>query len=466
MSKLDSLPARPRVSAPPPIMRRVFRGTGAELGLVAAIVAVVVLTNLLDHQHTYWRELQAYGRGFGAYWSQLTREFSFQHLLALPAAPPSLMEILRLTSMLGIFALGSAIVIISGGIDLSSGSVIAFSGTTCATMMLLLAPDAMQSFDKPVGLGIIALAMTATLVTGFLIGSLHAWLITVIGLPPFVATLATLVGLRSLGRAIVKEVTLQVSHSSKTQIQIFDTQFRYLTTNKWIPVIIFAALALVCWILMSKTVIGRRLHALGGNEQAARLSGIRTDRLKWLAYCISAILASIAGILYISDQSVADPQTLGRGYELNAIAAAVVGGCSLLGGVGTMPGTVLGALFLQVVMDGVAKIIKADADTYEGLIVGGVVVLAVALSQLRLAGRRSKPFFGGGLGIVTILNLTLFAGVMAMLFGRSVPWGARLGAWKLGGMAAGIMFAVLVLGRVIKFVGRGRRLRNPRSQEP
>src|SRR5262245_40291156 len=81
----------------------------------------------------------------------------------------------------------------------------------------------------------------------------------------------------------------------------------------------------------------RHLYALGGNEQAARLSGIQTDRLKWLAYCISAVLSSIAGILYIGDQSVADPQTLGRGYELNAIAAAVVGGCSLQGGAGTIP---------------------------------------------------------------------------------------------------------------------------------
>ena len=93
---------------------------------------------------------------------------------------------------------------------------------------------------------------------------------------------------------------------------------------------------------MSRTVVGRHLHALGGNEQAARLSGIPTDRLKWLAYCLSAVLSSVAGILYISDSDAANPQTLGRGYELNAIAAAVVGGCSLQGGVGTIPGTVLG----------------------------------------------------------------------------------------------------------------------------
>ena len=98
---------------------------------------------------------------------------------------------------------------------------------------------------------------------------------------------------------------------------------------------------------MSRTVTGRRLYALGGNETATRLSGIRTERLKWLAYCLSAMCSSIAGILYVGEQSVADPQSLGRGYELNAIAAAVVGGCSLQGGIGTIPGVMLGCLFLR-----------------------------------------------------------------------------------------------------------------------
>src|SRR6202007_1903379 len=123
-------------------------------------------------------------------------------------------------------------------------------------------------------------------------------LITVVGLPPFIATLATLVGLRSLGRAIVESVTAAKWSAKSTQIQIFDHQLRYLTNSDWIRVVIFLALAAACWILMSRTVLGRHLHALGGNEQAARLSGIQTDRLKWFAYCLSALVASVAGILY------------------------------------------------------------------------------------------------------------------------------------------------------------------------
>ncbi|MEX2121443.1 MAG: ABC transporter permease [Pirellulales bacterium] len=357
----------------------------SEAGLGLAVVAVVLLTLLFDQQRTYY------------YSPEL-----------------SALDVLRHTSMLGIFALGAAIVIISGGIDLSAGSVIAFSGTICATLMVFLAPEAMQKAE-PLGAGVTILAVGGTLVVGFLIGSLHAWLITVIGLPPFIATLATLVGLRSLARAVIENVTLHTFGARTTQIQIFDQQFRSLTTSVWLRAALFLTLAVAAWVLLSRTVVGRHLYALGGNEEATRLSGIRTDRLKWLAYALSAMLSSIAGIFYIGEQSVADPQTLARGYELNAIAAAVVGGCSLRGGIGTIPGTVLGCLFLRVVIDGIAKIIKTGADVYEGLIVGIVVVMAVALNQLRETSGRRKRFFEGPLGAVTVINLALLLGVLTTL---------------------------------------------------
>ncbi len=175
---------------------------------------------------------------------------------------------------MGIFALGSAIVIIAGGIDLSSGSVICFSGTICATLLLILAPEQMQSRDVPIDLSVVAIAIAGTLVVGLLIGSLHAWLITVVGLPPFVATLATLVGLRSFARAICENVTESAIGGRSTQIQIFDVRFRYLATSVWIPAALFLALAVISWVILSKTVLGRHLYALGGNEEAARLSGV------------------------------------------------------------------------------------------------------------------------------------------------------------------------------------------------
>lgn len=380
----------------------------SELGLLAAILIVVGLTTWLDEHHNYWRDPKT-----------------------------SATDILRQTTLLGIFALGSTIVIISGGIDLSCGSMIAFSGTICASIMVLLAPDAMKGPNTPVGPMVIAAAILGTLLAGFLVGSLHAWLITAVGLPPFVATLASLVGLRSLARAIIPNITKLKLKQSSNQIQIFDDQFRYLAKSIWIPALLFVLLALAAWVLMSRTVVGRHLYALGGNEEAARLSGIRTDRLKWLAYCLGALSSSIAGILYIGEQSVADPQVLGVGYELNAIAAAVVGGCSLAGGLGTIPGTVLGALFLRTVIDGVGKIIKSGADVFEGSIVGMLVVLAVALSQLRQSRRDGAQFFVGALGWVSILTLTLLAWAMTgFLIGKGP-----------GQAAAVICLAVLILIR-------------------
>lgn len=348
-----------------------------EWALLLALVAVVLVAGAVDPQHNYFQNPQ-----------------------------DSIKDISRQAAMLGIFALGAAVVIIAGGIDLSSGSMIAFSATICASVIKVLAPESVASGEF-MGYGVATAAVAAALASGFLVGSLHAWLITVVRLPPFVATLATLVGLRSLARAICQHV------GGGAQIHIFNGTFRYITTNVWIPVLLFALLALGIWLMLSRTVVGRHLYALGGNEEAARLCGLRTDRLKWLAYCISAMLASLAGVLYMSDQGAAVPQTMGLGYELNAIAAAVVGGCSLQGGIGTAAGTVLGVLFLRTVIDAVSKVIKVEADIYQGLIVGGAVVIAVAFTQL---GHRAGRFFQGGLGLVAALNLSLLTFLLTMLF--------------------------------------------------
>ena len=133
---------------------------------------------------------------------------------------------------------------------------------------------------------------------------------------------------------------------------------------------------------------------------------------------------------------MADPQTLGRGYELNAIAAAVVGGCSLQGGVGTVSGTLLGCLFLRSVIDGIAKIIKTGADVFEGLIVGIVVVLAVAFSQWRAGPRGGKQFFAGPIGSVAIAALGLLAGTLvALLADKRAGPAAAIAAWVLLALA-------------------------------
>jgi len=301
--------------------------------------------------------------------------------------------------------------------------------------------------NQPLSLWAMMLAVSGALLSGFFVGSLHAWLITAVGLPPFVATLGTLVGLRSLARALCEAVTAEYLGGISTQISVPDVRFRYLATSVWIPVVLLVGISFGLWVLLSKTVTGRHLYALGGNEQAARISGIDTQRLKWLAYVISALLSSLAGVLMVCEVSTAQPESLARGYELNAIAAAVVGGCSLQGGIGTVTGTLLGAVFLRVVIDGVANVIKSGADVYEGLIVGVLVVCAVTLTK---TGESAVPrrLLRGGLGWVTILNLTLIlAALMALIGVRLVGEKSQLETWQLTAWAAAGGFAGLILIR-------------------
>jgi ribose/xylose/arabinose/galactoside ABC-type transport system permease subunit len=308
----------------------------------------------------------------------------------------SLQLLLTETTMLGIFAIGTTIVILSGGIDLSVGTVIAFSSIIFTVVIKKLVPAAELS-RAGVGPAVLVLATLATLLVSLLIGLLHAALITGLNLPPFIATLGTLIGLRSLARV------LSQSLFQSDKIAVSAKQFRALYNAtwpvqvplvkdpvlvRWVPLLVFALVAVAGMVVMRRTVLGRHLYALGGNEQAARLSGIRTNRLKFVAYMIGSFCGGLAGILYAAREGQGNAANLGVGYELNAIAAAVVGGASLRGGAGTLTGTILGALFLTLVVNGIPNLIKIDSSLYEGLIVGLVVVLAVAVNQLRTRGTR------------------------------------------------------------------------------
>ncbi|MCA9126831.1 MAG: ABC transporter permease [Planctomycetales bacterium] len=344
--------------------------------------------------------------------------------------------IIRNTVFLGFFALGSAVIIISGGIDLSSGSVIAMSATVFSSLLMLLDPEAFREGQIPTWVVVVSIA--GTLLAGAMVGTLNAWLITCVGLPPFIATLATMVGLRSFGRGMILAVT-----GNRSQIDFSDSGLREILKNVTSVSIFFLIFAACIWFLMSRTIIGRHLHAMGGNEQAAKLSGIRTDRLKWLAYVIGSVSASIVGIVYFADQGSAKPDILARGYELNAIAASVIGGCSLTGGVGTIPGTVLGCLFLRTVIDAVNKIVGTGADVYEGMIVGIVVVLAVTFSQ-RESSLLRRRFFSSAIGWTAVPILSLIAGVSFVLFFREKPWFAT---WQP--LTFGLAIAALLTTRAV-----------------
>ncbi len=340
----------------------------------------------------------------------------------------------RRIAPLGILALGAAVVIISGGIDLSVASVAALSGTICATLLLAMGGE---RFDTDEGLpaSILAIAISISVASGLVIGTLHTWLITVLRLPPFIVTLGSLVGLRSFARALCWFMTGRFKGSSSEELPFSDPFFRFINSGDWIwiPVLVMLLIAAGTWVLLNWTVLGRHIYAMGGNEQAARLSGIRTENVKWFVYCFSATCASLAGVFYIAE-SGAKPSTLAAGYELNAIAAAVVGGCSLQGGVGTVVGTVLGVVFLRAVVDAVARIVRGQSDMYEGMIVGMVVVLAVTFSQLRQIQQTGRQLFPGKLGWLAVPGLALAGGLVVL-----VSLGESAGLWTGGAL----LFALL-----------------------
>ena len=391
----------------PSLMYRLW--STVEFKLILAWLSVVVVTVLLDPGHTYWNN---------------------------PGNAAEL--IIRNSVLLGFFALGSAVIIISGGIDLSSGSVIAMSATVFGSLLISLDPTGFR--EGHIATWAVVVAFLGTLLSGAMVGTLHAWLITCVGLPPFIATLATLVGLRSFSRGLTLAMT-----NNKSQIDFPDLALRDSLKNVTYVSVVFLVLAFAIWFLMSRTVIGRHLHAMGGNEQAARLSGIRTERLKWLAYVIGSVSASMVGIVYFADTGSAKPDILARGYELNAIAASVIGGCSLQGGIGTIPGTILGCLFLRTVIDSVNKIVGSGADVYEGMIVGIVVVMAVTFSQ-RAGTARAQKFFATPIGWACIPVLSILTGISFVLFFRDKPWFSSLHAIAFGAIVA----CVLVVRGVIE----------------
>jgi ribose/xylose/arabinose/galactoside ABC-type transport system permease subunit len=360
----------------------------------------------------------------------------------------SLVDNLRSVAPVGILALGAVAVIIAGGIDLSVASLATFTATISIIAMMALCDDPKEFGSPSVRLGFwgISLGLLAGVVTGFMVGTLHAWMIVALRLPPFIVTLGTLVGLRSFSRGLCQWANITWRGNRTEEVTLLDPFFGDLSERVFVSFAVWVILALILWIILSRTVLGRHIYALGGNEQAALLSGIRTHNVKWFVYAFSGVAASIAGIFYLAAGESLKPTTMAPGHELNAIAAAVVGGASLQGGIGTVQGTLLGVVFLQAIMDAVRRLIKGSSSTYEGLIVGIVVVLAVTVSQLRQIVVRGRQIFSGALGLTAIPILALAAGALVMM-----TVGARPGA------ISGVV-ALVVLGVIKGFeVARAKR---------
>lgn len=274
--------------------------------------------------------------------------------------------VMRAFSLTAIMAIGETMVIISGGIDLSVGSIMGLSGLLTGLMM---------------GSGwSVGLAVLGGLAVGVAVGLFNGLLITAVRLPPFIATLGTL----SIGRGLIYVITkgYPVTVGSEHKGFIFLGQGHLGPVP--VPVVIMLLLTVIFAVFLMRTRIGRYVYALGGNEQAARLSGIRVDRVKVLLYTLSGALSGIAGIVLLARLVSAQPSA-GLGYELPVIAAAVIGGTSLSGGEGSILGTIIGAAVIGVLENGMVLL---GINTYaQQAVTGAVIILAVAVDMWRNRGR-------------------------------------------------------------------------------
>ena len=278
----------------------------------------------------------------------------------------------RLIGTYGIFSIGVGIVIVTGGIDLSVGSMFALLGVLLSMMLT-------QWHWPPL------LAVSAVLILGALLGAIHGLLITRLGLQPFLVTLCGLLLYRGLARYVASDVVQGFGTASGFEwLRDFATGSVFHVP---MPFVLLVAIAAVMWVVLHRSVYGRHLFAVGRNEEAARYSGINSRNVIASAYVLSGGLAAIAAILLAFYTNSVSPSSHGSFYELYAIAAAVLGGCSLRGGEGSIVGIVTGTALLQVLRNLVNLL---DIPSSLDFAVMGAVILIGVIADQALLRRQSK----------------------------------------------------------------------------
>jgi ribose/xylose/arabinose/galactoside ABC-type transport system permease subunit len=271
----------------------------------------------------------------------------------------NLLNIAQQTSINAIVAAGMTFVIISGGIDLSVGSIVALSGVVLGTLL---------HDGHPV-----AIAIPAALLAGVAAGLLNGALISFGGLPPFIATL----GMMSVARGAALVFT------EGRPVSGFDEGFRWLATGSIgpvpAPVIVMVLVYVVAHIVLTRTTFGRYVYAIGGNEEATRLSGVAVRFHKTAIYGVAGLMSAVAAIVLTARLNSAQP-IAGMMYELDAIAATVIGGTSLMGGEGSLGGTLVGALIMGVLRNGLNLL--GVSSFVQQIVIGAVIVGAVLVDTL------------------------------------------------------------------------------------
>lgn len=278
----------------------------------------------------------------------------------------SVLSLALQTSAVTIMGIGVTFAIISGGIDLSIGSVVAFTGTVAVMAAIAGVP--------------IWISLVIGLLVGIVLGLINGLLITKWNLPPFIATLATSFVVRGVALTITNANAWPAPEGfgdlGNGSILGTGQQFPGIPY----PVLIMIAVALICHFILSETLQGRHTYAVGSNEEAARVSGINVHQVKIINYIICALLAGLVGIILASRMVTSQPNSA-IGYEMNAIASAVIGGTSLMGGRGTVGGTVIGSFIIGILTVGLTM---AGANYFmQQIVIGLVLVGAVEFDQLR-----------------------------------------------------------------------------------
>jgi ribose/xylose/arabinose/galactoside ABC-type transport system permease subunit len=282
----------------------------------------------------------------------------------------NLRNILRQYSVPAILAVGQTLVIVSAGIDLSVASTAALSGSVMGVMY------AHEGYPEPV-------ALLMGLAAGFAVGAVNGFVITKWHVPDFIATLGAFTAVR--GVALLVTDGLPVPDYTKAQEgRTVPETVTTLGADSVFGIPLIAVVAAVCaligWFILSRTTLGRSAYAIGGNREAARVSGIRVERTKWMIYIFSGLMAAIAGFMLTGRQGSANA-LMGEGMELQSIAAVVVGGTNLFGGEGTIGGTIIGVLIIGVLNNGLN--ILGVADFWQRVVNGSIIVAVVALDQWR-----------------------------------------------------------------------------------
>ena len=267
-------------------------------------------------------------------------------------------------SIVAILAAGQAVVIISGGIDLSVGSVLAFSAVVIGTLI--------QMDINP------TVAMFAGLFSGTFAGCINGLVITLAKIPPFIATL----GMLGIARGMALVITGGVSHPVLSPLFLYIGNAKLLGIP--IPVYFVALTFFVIGIMMHKTVFGQHVYAIGGNERVARLQGIPVDRQKVKIYALSGFLAAMAAVV-MTGRLAATPPSVAQAIELQAIAAVIIGGVSFVGGRGLVLTALVGALIMAMITNGLN--ILGISSFYQQVLIGIVIIIAVWLDNLKSSGR-------------------------------------------------------------------------------